>query len=76
MVEEFGRLKPARAGERILVVDDSIPSDDWILLTTLRLARGDRTLQVWRIRQLGQPEEKEWDRRVDFKDWRLREIGN
>lgn len=76
MVEEFGRLKPIRAGERILVVDDSIPSDDWILLTTLRLACRDRELQVWRVRQLGQPEEKQWDRRVDFRDWRLREIGN
>lgn len=75
-VEEFRKLQPVRRGERILVVDDSIPADDWFLTTTLRLARRDRDLLVWRIRQLGQPEEKNWDRRVDFRDWRLRELGN
>ena len=76
IIEEFDRLKPIPPGAKILVIDDSIPIDDWSLLMTLRLAQGDRELRVWRVRQHGQPEEKDWDRTVDFKGWRLREIGN
>jgi len=76
IIEEFDRLKPIPPGAKILVTGDSIPTDDWILLMTLRLAQRDRELRVWRVRQQGQPEEKDWDRTVDFKDWRLREIGN
>lgn len=49
-ISEFDKLRPAR---RILVTNDSIPPDDWILLLAVRLGRHDLDLQVWRIAQIG-----------------------
>lgn len=71
MISEFDKLRPAR---RILITNDSIPPDDWILLLAARLGRHDLDLQVWRVAQLGQPQETDWDVKADFKDWQLRNI--
>ncbi|MBI5281950.1 MAG: hypothetical protein HY858_09730 [Candidatus Solibacter usitatus] len=63
------RLRPAA---RILIVDDPLPWDDYLLTFTLQLLYRDRTLTVDRVKQGASTAADGYDVVADLRGWRVR----
>ncbi|MBI5084303.1 MAG: hypothetical protein HZB13_06870, partial [Acidobacteria bacterium] len=63
------RLRP---GARILIVDDPLPWDDYLLTFTLQLLYRDRTLVIDRVKQGASPNPEGYDVVADLSGWVVR----